>query len=124
VRAGDTFYLPEDTDPGHHLWTIISDPDKNPEKIIAVCFSTLEDYKDQACIVQKGEHPKIDHPSIVDYSNPATLSIVQLAKMHAAKAIEYELPLSPELLKKVRRGVGISRLPMGLIVFLDGQGVL
>jgi hypothetical protein len=107
-----------------HLWTIISDPDQDNKEIIVVYFTTFEDYKDQACAIETGEHPKITHKSLVAYRDYVIFSSSQLKKMATDGKIKIEAPLSVELLKRIRSSAHNSRLPMGRISFLDRQGLL
>jgi hypothetical protein len=58
MDAGTTLHVPQ---PGasydSHLWMIISDPKNDP--VLIVNFTSWEDWKDQACVLNVGDHPYI-----------------------------------------------------------------
>jgi hypothetical protein len=48
-------------DSDDHHWMIISDPKADPARVVIVCFVTYQEYLDEACILEAGEHPFIKH---------------------------------------------------------------
>jgi hypothetical protein len=62
VQAGTSFVLADeyrDIDP--HLWIVLSDTDSFPEQVVIVNMTTWREHKDQACIVDRNEHPALTH---------------------------------------------------------------
>jgi hypothetical protein len=45
VKAGDTFYV-GDRSVDTHLWVVISDPEKDAERVVTVSVTTYEDWND------------------------------------------------------------------------------
>jgi hypothetical protein len=41
MQAGDTFYLPDKAADGH-LWVVISEPAKNPDRILLVSMTSYD----------------------------------------------------------------------------------
>ena len=44
MKAGDAFYI-RDRSVDTHLWVVISDPQRDPARVIMVSVTTFEDYK-------------------------------------------------------------------------------
>jgi hypothetical protein len=65
VRTGDVFRFVGIAD--IHVWMIISDPARDPSKVLIVNFTTWESHIDKACIVEAGEHPFIVHKTLINY---------------------------------------------------------
>lgn len=119
MNAGDTFFFQRPVD--IHLWVIISDPNKNADKIVAVHFSSWEDRHDQSCILDAGEHPFIKHKSVVSYDRAQVLSANAIQRMMNAGHITSHAPISVQLLKKIRECMAGSRLKMGLVMLIGDQ---
>lgn len=63
---GDSFRLV----PDGHLWIIISDPLGANGAFIMVNVTTLRDTAfDRSCVLQRGDHPRIHHNSVIFYSD-------------------------------------------------------
>ena len=66
MKAGDAFYI-RDRSVDTHLWVVISDPQKDPGRVIMVSVTTFEDYKEDVCPINAGDHPRVTHRSCVAY---------------------------------------------------------
>jgi hypothetical protein len=40
-----------------HIWMVVYDPSKDPERVVIVNMTTWRADKDQACVLQVGDHP-------------------------------------------------------------------
>jgi hypothetical protein len=71
MKAGDTLLI---DDPGttldSHLWIVISDPDVDPEHVVIVNLTSYRADKDQACVLDKGDHPYLSHRTCVETGGP------------------------------------------------------
>ena len=100
MKAGDAFRFVGIAD--IHVWMIISDPVRDPAKVLIVNFATWEPHLDQACIVGANEHPFVVHQTVVNYSRARVVADAQLEALRAAGRLQFVDPLSPALLAKVR----------------------
>ncbi len=67
MNAGDTLLIPlPDTSLDSHLWMVISDPAQSDECVI-VSFTSWRADKDQACVVDVGEHPYVSKKTCVNF---------------------------------------------------------
>jgi hypothetical protein len=103
---------------------LISDPDADPDKILAVNFTTWKPRHDPACIVNIGEHPFIRHQTCVNYREAWVFSIQQLRSLEASGILAWREPLSPVLLDKIRQRAGESELAIDYLNLLVEQGLL
>lgn len=101
MNAGDVFRFPHIAD--RHVWMIISDPTKNPAKLLMVNFSSWEPHLDQACVMEAGEHPFIVHKTVINFARARIVSLEQMQTLRRRGQIEMLEPLTPTLLAKIRR---------------------
>ena len=75
MNSGDTFLL-DDRAIDDHLWVVISDPNKDEDRILIVSLTTAACYKERACIIQASEHPWVRHETCVAYDKARVVSLV------------------------------------------------
>ena len=111
VIVGDTFRI-------EHLWVVVSHPTADDEVVIAN-FTTLRGNCDDACVVRPGEHPAIDHDSIVAYRQARLVSRSTLEGAIASGTFRAMTPVSADLLKRIQHGMlasAFARPKLQLIV--------
>ncbi len=126
MDAGATLYVPE---PGascdSHLWTIISDPKVDPEHVLIVNLTTWEPLKDQACILEVGDHPYIQHRTCVNYGEAKVVTLAALYQLKDAGMLQLREPLSPVLLHRIRQSAARStRMLIARYELLERQGLV
>lgn len=111
MTAGDVFRFVGIAD--IHVWSIISDPIRDPSKVLIVNFTTWEPHLDQACIVERGEHSFIVHRSVVNFARAKIATDSNLKLLHLKQRLELLEPLSPQLLTKIRESaMSSTTLPL------------
>lgn len=124
MNAGDTFLVDEPgTSYDSHLWMVISDLNADPNFVVIVNFTTWRADKDQACIVDVGDHPYIQHKSCVNYRKAKHVDVLAIRAMLANGDIKSHDPLSPALLQRIRECAIDSRMEMGMYEILEQQGL-
>jgi hypothetical protein len=125
MDAGTTLHVP---DPGStydsHLWVIISDPKSDADSVLIVNLTTWEPHKDQACVLDVGEHPYIQHRTCVNFRAAKLVSLDSLQRLKDSGRIKTLEALSPTVLKKIRDAVPDSRLPLEYAELLAEQGLI
>jgi hypothetical protein len=98
VRTGDTFHFRKHSD--DHLWVVISDPERNPhDPVVLVNLATYKQHLDKSCILQPGDHPYINHTTIISYRDARVFSRGQiLADM------QLRTPFRPNILRRIIQG--------------------
>ena len=125
MNAGDTFIIDvPGTSLDSHLWIIISDPVTRPDEVILVNFTKYGASKDQACIVERGEHPFISQRTCVEYRRLKVASVEQLQAFLDHGLMSSHNPASPDLLAKIRAGVPNSRMHNEHVLMLTAQGLV
>jgi hypothetical protein len=119
LRHGDTLFVAD------HLCAVISDPLKDPQRVVLVSFTTFETWKDDTCCIEPDEHPFVRHLTSISYSFPAkTFSLEYLMQRISDGHVRTHEPLSPKLLAKVLVGANETEdIPMGHWNILDEQGL-
>jgi hypothetical protein len=124
VNAGDTFLLVNQK-LDDHLWVILSDPGKDSTRVLIVSLTTAAPHKESVCLVHAGQHPGVTHESCVAYNYA---KIVTLANLHAWKDaghLKLQVPLSPNLFKRIREQSAESvDLALEFAELLAEQGLL
>jgi hypothetical protein len=108
MEAGETFYLPDKSADGH-LWIVISDPGKNPDRVLLVSMTSYDVDKEDVCLVDAGEHPKAKHKSCICYKPARATSLENLDRLRDSGYLEMQEPVSVELLRRIRVGAALSR---------------
>jgi hypothetical protein len=92
-----TTFLRADSD--KHLWIVISDPTADPDQVLIVNLTTVDERKEQVCLLHGGEHPWIRHETCVNYADDVvTTDIVHLSDAGSkflVKTIKGSLFLAP-----------------------------
>ena len=79
MEAGDTFYLPDKAADGH-LWIVISDPRKNPDRVLLVSMTSYDVDSEDVCLIDAGEHPRVKHKTCICYKPARATSLVNLRR--------------------------------------------
>jgi len=78
-------------------------------KVLTVNWTTLDDEcVDDACVLDRGDHPAIEHPSTVAYSRRELRDLVKLQQAIAAGLLALLPPLAPAVLNRVLSGARCS----------------
>ena len=124
MNAGDTIIIiAPGTSYDCHLWMVISDPAQSEDCLI-VNFTSWRADKDQACVVEVGEHPYVKNKTCVNFRDAKLCKLTDLEALIATKHLEAHQPLSPGLLRKIRNAVPESRMRMRYVQLLMDQGVV
>lgn len=78
ISGGDTLIIPAPgTSLDSHLWIVLSDPTLD-HFVLLVNLTSYRPDKDDACILDVGDHPFIRHPSCVNYAKVKHIAVAQL----------------------------------------------
>jgi len=105
VSAGDTFLVAQ---PFNHLYVVCSDPRIDTSKVLLVSFTTFRIKEEKCCMVERGEHPFIQHKSCIRYRDAKTASIDAIVRLVNANQMKRREPVSEDLLARIRKGAGES----------------
>lgn len=105
MNGGDSFFLyaPEVHNTSH-LWVVLSDPERDPENVLVVNITTWKHDHDDACILERGDHPFVIRRTCVNYGAARTLKLEQITEQAAKGGIKLQEPFNPEVLQRMRTG--------------------
>ncbi|MEE9277415.1 MAG: hypothetical protein V3V06_03300 [Dehalococcoidia bacterium] len=83
--------------------------------VAIVNLTTRRERFDNSCVIQSGEHPFIQHDSVVNYRAAELLSIVHLDIASQEGFVELRSPVSPELLLRIQEGAIASIYTSGKV---------
>ncbi len=108
---GDTFWAGEVAkDLDGHLCVILSDPTRDPENVLIVAITTWENYKDESCTLETGDHPFVSHLSCITYDIlPHPFPLQKLESLVEQGLIKKREPLDAHVLAKVLSGAAETR---------------
>lgn len=125
MRPGDTYIRAGNhikTDP--HLWIVISDPSKNTS-LVTVNVTSQGIDKDQACVLNAGEHRFIEHESVIMYAGarlPLESMILEAIRNGMLRKHDQ---VSNAILGRIQAGAAKSdKLPLGAKRILQAQGII
>lgn len=105
IGAGKSLLLAEPPLYKPHLWFVLTDPEGNPEKVVAVMVRTATRFTDSTVVLRSGDHPFVKHDSSVHYSTAQYLSISGLTKAIKSGRCHPKADMSQQLLDRVRHGL-------------------
>lgn len=108
MNAGDTFFLKGGA-ADRHLRVIISDPNIDPDRVIFVSVTSFDITKEEACLLHVGDHPFVKHKSCIAYWSATEAPRVALLELREAGQLTANIPVSSEVLDRIRRGASLSR---------------
>jgi hypothetical protein len=122
VNLGTTFLR---TDSDKHLWIVLSDPQKNPDRILLVNITTLDERKEKVCILKPGDHPWITHESCINYGDAVLTSLPKLLDAKDGGALKLQDPLSEAVCRRILAAVPDStRISLENAELLQDQGLV
>src|SRR5205823_6097959 len=99
MEAGTTF-LRADND--RHLWILISDPAVDPDQVLIVNLTSVDERKEKVCLLHPGDHPWIRHETCVNYADAVVTTVGKLRAAKDGGAIILQELLSAGVLQRIR----------------------
>lgn len=101
--------MPTPSNPIPHLWIVASDVENGTGKCVIVNVTTLGHICDKTVILHAGDHPSIQHDSIVRYQDAMITTEKAIEAAIRGGATFRKQPCSSDMLKRVCEGIGISK---------------
>jgi hypothetical protein len=106
VKIGDCIKFVKPGNPIPHCWFVVAE--NAAGECVIVNMTTIGHVCDKTVVLHEGDHPSIEHDSIILYSDAQVTSFSVLEKLLRAGTINPKPSCSPELLKKLRDGIPAS----------------
>lgn len=105
MKAGDCLLMPK---PGAtqipHLWIVITEPNKDDECVI-VNLTTYRLMSDTTVVLKKGDHPFIEHDTVVQYMDARIVSSARLHDAIRGGAAILKPPCPERTLARIQKGI-------------------
>lgn len=108
VGLGNTFMLRKPGSDTEHLWALVTDPDPASGEAIMVNLTTLRPHSDMTTILQPGDHPFVDRPTVVFYADARLVKAAQVDACLASGMGRAHAPLSAGVLRRIQAGLSVS----------------
>jgi len=109
LTIGDTVMLPKPGYEKEHLWALITAPDPESGDAIMVNLTTQRPHSDTTTIIQPGEHPFVDRPTVAFYADTRIVDVKLLEEGLRHGPVRQHAALSPKLLQRIQDGLFVSR---------------
>lgn len=106
-EPGWTYYarLHEES-PYPHLWIVLTAPGDHPDdRVVAVSLTTKQTWSDPTVELAPEEHPFVDRPTAVRYSNADFYPPQRFIRGVLSGSAKRRPRLSDDLLQRIRRGL-------------------
>ena len=125
MKGGDTIIVAlPNASVDSQLWSVISDPEIDQDNIVIVNMTSWRSDKDQACVLDVGDHCYVKHRTCINYEDAKIQSAANLEALLSSGKIAPHVTCSEELLVRIRNSVNESRMKMSVVDILVSQGVV
>ena len=105
IRAGSALLLAEPPLFKPHLWFVLTDPQGQPPRIVAVMLRTVARFTDPTLVLKPAEHPFIRHDSSVHYSTARWFTVSALLAAMKTGKCHLKEDMAEELVHRVRQSL-------------------
>ena len=102
---GDTLALPKPGQEKEHLFALITAPDSESGEAIMINLTTLRPHSDSTTVLQPGDHPFVDRPTVVFYADARLVKAALLETAIQQGVGRRHEPLSVGLVKRIQEGL-------------------
>lgn len=104
LRIGQSYWFGRNI---RHLYFIVSDPDLNPDEVVAVNMTTInhgEKY-DSSCVLHPGDHVAVTRPSYISYWRMQISSRFKIEDAIAIRVFSQDRDLRHDVLRMIQAGL-------------------
>lgn len=113
MNAGDTFDCQLDP---YHLWVIARKCRHG--RVLIVTVTSPGRGKEETCVVRAGEHPRVTHDSLVNYSNAGVGTQADIINAALRGELVANVPIADDVVSRICAGVSGSRAPRSVKRFM------
>jgi hypothetical protein len=105
IFSGNTLILTRATGSTPHLWVVLCDPVGDPAEVVIVSLTTFRAHSDDTVVLQPGDHPFVQHPTCVYYSDARITTVARLEiAIRQRQAIPRE-EMDAAIVERIRAGL-------------------
>ena len=107
---GDSFMLPKPGQETEHVWVLITNPDPASHEAIMVKVTTQRPHSDTTTILNVGDHPFVQKPSVIFYADARTVDTRLLDAAVQRGACHAHVAFQAAVILKIQAGLLASTL--------------
>lgn len=107
---GDSFMLPRPGQETEHLWVLITRPDPQTNEAIMVNVTTLRPHSETTTILNPGDHPFVQKPSVIFYADARKVDVRLLDAAVSSGSFRANAAFQDAVLKRIQDGLLKSAL--------------
>jgi hypothetical protein len=108
ANLGDSWMLPKPGQETEHLWVLITQPDPATQEAIMVNITTQRPHSDTTTVLNRGDHPFIQRPSVVLYADARIVDTRLLDQAVGSGAFRAHTAFSGPVLGRIQAGILVS----------------
>ena len=108
ANLGDSWMLPKPGQETEHLWVLVTRPDPASREAIMVNVTTQRPHSDNTTVLNRGDHPFIQRPSVVLYADARTVDTRLLDQTVASGSFRAHTAFSGPVLQRIQAGLQTS----------------
>lgn len=108
LKAGQTILLPKPGQDTAHLWVVVVSVNEKTNETVIVNLTTQRTHSDTTVVLQKGEHPFVQHPTVVHYIDARIIDAKQLERAIEAGTFRSHSDCTQATLQRIQEGLFTS----------------
>lgn len=88
-----------------HLWVVVCGPHGEPPAVVIASCTTRRDWSDTTVVLEPGDHPFLDHETVIMYSDARIVPVRQIRMQYERRKITVNVPLDEPVLRRIQEGV-------------------
>jgi hypothetical protein len=102
---GDGLMIRKPGQDAEHLWVLITKPDSHINEMIMVNVTTQRSHSDTTTILNVGDHPFIQRPSVVFYADARLVKAADITTALFRQAIRQQNGFAQSILNRIQAGL-------------------
>jgi hypothetical protein len=105
AALGDGLMIRKPGQDTEHLWVLVTKPDPKTGELIMVNVTTQRPHSDTTTILNVGDHPFIQRPSVVFYADARLANVTEIAAALARGVIRQHDPFTLPVHRRIQEGL-------------------
>lgn len=121
IEPGFTILLPKPNHNVPHLWVVLTEASRPTGEVVIVNLTSKKAFSDTTVVLDRGDHPFISHPTVVNYSD-ARLTTVDKLEQAVGIGFDRKADVDDDILDMIQKGIYSSdRTPNKIKEYCQGH---
>lgn len=104
IEPGFTILLPKPSHNVPHLWVVLTEPVGPEGEVVIVNLTSKKAFSDATVVLNRGDHPFVRHPTVVNYSD-ARLTTAEHLEKAVGVGFDRKADIGEDVLMRIQQGV-------------------